>query len=248
MSDLEETLRAARDEFEPSQSDRARVKQRLLAKAAGAGLIASLAAKGSAGATIATTSVAAPSLPILSKLFFGSMIVTFAGAGAVVAVTRNVATNAGEHPAAAAPLTASPKPISNSAPHVAPNEPTAPVPPEAATRAATHPPSSKAAPALEPPANPEAELEAELALLRDAKLAATHGDTERAQRVLDALDRRHPRGVLLEERSALRAMTDCDAGRGTTRAADFLRRNSASVYASKVRRTCGLEATETGKK
>jgi len=82
----------------------------------------------------------------------------------------------------------------------------------------------------------------QLALLREARAASTSGNHERARRLLDALDLRHPQGLLLEERSALRVLTECEAsGSAQARASAFLLRYPASVYAAKVRRACGIE-------
>lgn len=246
MSDVDEALRAFTEAYEPSEADRARVKRRLLAKAAGVGLVASLVAKGSLAAPLVSSPIAGQSLGALSKLFVGSMLVTFAGAGAVVAVTRELST-----------------PEQRSAVHVAPKLPRAPAPeakratkldaneaiaPAAGVTSAPSgavlervPLASSTAPP-DPSAKPGAELEAELALLREARAASTSGNHERARRLLDALDLRHPRGLLLEERSALRVISECEAtGAAKSRASTFLERYRTSVYASKVRRACGLD-------
>jgi outer membrane protein assembly factor BamD (BamD/ComL family) len=78
--------------------------------------------------------------------------------------------------------------------------------------------------------------------LREARGALTDGDLVGAARALDGLDQRYPEGLLLEERRALRAMTNCKAGTTRQGGTVFLQRYPASIYAAKVRRTCGLES------
>lgn len=248
MSEVDEAVRAVREEFEPSRSDRARVKRRLLARAASAGIVSSLAAKSSAGAAFASSPLAGQALVPLAKLFFGSMLATFVGVGAVVAMTRGVSTNATrrppssvispaastavETPAAVPAALASSEPAVSRAPRAAPSLVAGSNPAPAATTEA---------PGGAPPAS--SDLEAELALLREARLASANGDLGHARSALDMLELRFPRGLLLEERVALRALTDCEASGTTARAAEFLRLHPTSVYAAKVRRSCHLETS-----
>ncbi|HEY3500354.1 MAG TPA: hypothetical protein VGK73_36935 [Polyangiaceae bacterium] len=246
MNDFDEFIRATRQEFEPSSEERARVRRRLLARAGGVGLVASVATK--AGATYGSSALGGQSLAGLAKLFVASMAVTFAGGGAVVAVTR-VLSSPSQEPqrSAVASSTATtqraeplPAPVTSANAHAVAERASAPPvtsgDPIEGARPVRSTLSDTAANAPSPAA-----LEAELALLREARLASKRGDQEQAQRLLDALDQRHPRGALLEERSALRAITGCEAGGGTRaeRAAEFLRRYPASVYVARVRRVCG---------
>ncbi|HYP89746.1 MAG TPA: hypothetical protein VEQ59_16375, partial [Polyangiaceae bacterium] len=213
MNEVEQALRAARRELEPSAADRERVRRRLRASAAGLGVAASLATKSSAAAT---------SLK-LTLLFFGGMFVTLVGSSVVVAVMDR----------SSAPVTV---PRARTAPAAAPMPSTAPPPvptPSAVTTPERRPHAAPAAaPSIEAPAPaaPSGGLQAELALLREARQASAGGNLSLAKQLLDRLDSEHPQSTLLEERGALRAITDC---RG---AAAFFQRYPGSVYAAKVRR------------
>jgi hypothetical protein len=241
MTDMEEALRAAREAFEPSRADRQRVKHRLRASVAGAGLAASLATKGSTAATSLKWA-------LVPKFFFGGMFVTLVGASLVVAASRGSSSATTATIARPATPAASARLRSSSAATLAlpaASVSSEPVPPEPTARttgsAVLLPTTPSAAPALTS-APSGAELEAELALLREARRASAAGNVLRAREVLDALDLQHSRSFLLEERSALRTVTDCEAsGSGAARAQIFLRRYPASVYAAKVRRACGIE-------
>lgn len=258
MNDLDEIVRLTRDEFEPSASDRVRVKQRLSAKVAGLGLTVSLAT----GATAARAGslLGGQSLGALSKLFFGSMVATWVGVGGVVAVARSVTRPVGpadvpsvqaghgtSRPSRAAPTAPSSVSVAPAAPALPVREPAASTAPVAATPMRSEPRTSIATEAARPsasaaPAALGAELEAELGLLRDARETLADGDLTRATQALDALDQRYPEGLLLEERRALRALTNCKAGTTGDGGTVFLRRYPTSIYAAKVRRTCGLES------
>jgi hypothetical protein len=89
MNEFDEVVRRTREEFEPSRRDRERVKHRLASKLAGAAFTASLAT-GATKAAHAGSLLAGQSLAALSKLFFGSMLVTFASVGAIVTVARGL--------------------------------------------------------------------------------------------------------------------------------------------------------------
>lgn len=253
MNAMDQVIRGARAEFEPSAADRERVKRRLLARAAGMGLVVSLAAQGSAGAAPLASALAGQSLGLLSKWFFGSMLATFAVGGVVVGATRGFSTAAtvpGARDHAAVVL---PRAKSAGALRASPEAPLSPVASEPPGGAASSSATSSAAsvgafvapaPRVDPTLPGSAELEAELGLLREARLASTRGEVAHAQKVLDALDLWHPRGQLLEERAALRAITNCEAASSVTSraASDFLKRYPASVYAAKVRHACRIGA------
>jgi hypothetical protein len=228
------------------------VKRRLLVRAAGAGVIATVATKSSLAAPQVSGLLGGQSLAALSKLFFGSMVVTLAGASAVVAVTRGLPSPSKNPASAGAALSAR---VSERAPRVA----TGGVPRETASESAAPQPASEPLPEgaprsasravplgtspLEPPAAaaplPGTRLEAELSLLREVRNATAAGHFERARRQLERLDLEHPGGVLLEERVALRALTECAiSGGGAQLANDFLRDYPRSVYVAKVRHAC----------
>lgn len=109
------------------------------------------------------------------------------------------------------------------------------VPPQPAAVPEPHTPSP------DPPRVQSASLAEETRLLKRAHAARAAGDPRRALAVLDESLRRFPRGMLAEERAALRAMALCDAGdreAGPATAA-FLRRYPGSALASRVRGACG---------
>lgn len=92
-----------------------------------------------------------------------------------------------------------------------------------------------------------ATLEREIGLLRDAQEALHRGAPERALNLLALLDRERPRGAMMEEREAARAIARCRLGRGTAEAlASFERAFARSVHAAGVRAACGAEGTTTG--
>jgi hypothetical protein len=244
MSDFDDIIRAARDGFEPRVGDRERVWTSLVARMGGAGVAVALVAKTS-GAATTSSALAGQSLGALAKLFFASVAVTLAGSGAIVGVTRFMS-SAGEQPFVAPALAPSTTaravestPEASSARAVS----TPPPPPDSTAVDPVARPQGAVA-AVEPEVPDRQELARELTLLREVRRASEMGDHARAQHVLDRLDEQHPRGALMEERAALRAVTACEAGATSRapRARDFLRRYPASVYAAKVERVCGTDS------
>jgi hypothetical protein len=80
-------------------------------------------------------------------------------------------------------------------------------------------------------------------LLRDADAARRAGDTARATRLLDDHARLFPSGVLAEERDLQRVLVVCAAGQtDAARAAAnrFLSAHAQSVFAGRVRASCGV--------
>lgn len=103
--------------------------------------------------------------------------------------------------------------------------------------------SASAAPMASPavvPAPRASSLAEELALLRDARAAARGDDPAGSLALLDELDRRHPDGVLHEERRASRVVALCAMGdqAAAAEAARFLRELPSSVHAERVRAAC----------
>jgi hypothetical protein len=251
MKEIDDVIRAVREEYEPSRTDRERVKRRLLARAAGVGVLASLATKSSLGATV----LGGQSMAAVSKLFLTSMVVTFVGAGALVGATRGFSSSTPAPSATAAqgsdarPAAAAAGSVERSASEAQITaSPAAPSTPAERSALSASPVPSVALPAHSDARQEDLSLEAELALLREARRSSASGDVASARRVLDTLDLRHPRGALLEERAALRAITDCEASGASARAVDFLRRHPASVYAAKVQKACRNPATSSSAK
>jgi hypothetical protein len=83
-------------------------------------------------------------------------------------------------------------------------------------------------------------LNAELELLKRARRASESGDAGSTLTLLSELDETFPRGVLLQERAALRAMATCRVAprAGAQALSEFERSYPASVYMSKVRASC----------
>jgi hypothetical protein len=106
-------------------------------------------------------------------------------------------------------------------------------------------PTAPTAP-LAPPANPESPrttsaLADELALVREAQVAARAGNPSKALQLLDDHARRFPRGTLREERIAARVHALCALGRrgeASEEAETFLAETPQSPYASRVRDSC----------
>jgi len=86
-----------------------------------------------------------------------------------------------------------------------------------------------------------ASLQAETALIRDARSAMQHGDTARALALLDDHLRRFPDGSLAVDRDALQVFATCDAGQEEAArelAARFLVKHAASSYTPSVKAAC----------
>lgn len=92
------------------------------------------------------------------------------------------------------------------------------------------------------PQTKEESLADEVALLRQSEQELRRGDASSALVTLDLHARRHPAGVLTQERLAARVFVLCALGRTdeASRAADsFLSANPTSPHASRVRSSCG---------
>jgi hypothetical protein len=91
------------------------------------------------------------------------------------------------------------------------------------------------------PEPPTDSLDAENALLGEARRALAQGDPRRALSLLGEHARRFPDGLLAEERAALRVVGLCSAGQaddGRRAAARFLEAHPASALAGRVRQAC----------
>lgn len=244
MSEFDDVIGAARAGFEPSRADRDRVWKGLSARAGLAGAAVVLATKTAAGTAAGTTgALAGQSVAGLVKLFFTSVAVTLAAGSAVVGVTRYRPAEQERARTTAALPSAGDARSAADGPRVDTSD-RALVPPAVASVESAAPPaagrSALSAPLETTPEAERDEVARELSLLRAARQAANDGQHARAQELLDRLDQQFPRGTLLEERAALRAITACEAGaaRGAEQAAAFLRRYPTSVYAGKVQRVC----------
>ena len=137
--------------------------------------------------------------------------------------------------------------------------PPMPLPPTLATALATIEPTSP--PALTPPPAPSpapspaiatalttetasapSSLDAEIALVRDARAALRGGDAARALALLDEHARRFSRGALAEDCDAERIYALCALGRSSdarSLASRFLTSHPASPHGASVRASCG---------
>jgi hypothetical protein len=91
------------------------------------------------------------------------------------------------------------------------------------------------------PAQPESSLAVELAMLQRARRALNAENGRLALGIVEELDERFPKGVLVEERSATRILSLCQlerAAEAEQAARDFLERYPSSVYAERVRQSC----------
>jgi hypothetical protein len=83
-------------------------------------------------------------------------------------------------------------------------------------------------------------LAAELQLIARARDALRTGDHALASRLASEHARRHATGVLVQERMAIAALSECRAGTGETLGAAFVQRWSESPFAGTVARDCSL--------
>jgi hypothetical protein len=102
--------------------------------------------------------------------------------------------------------------------------------------------SATAAPVIE-----ESSLAVELAMLQRARRALNAGNGRLALGIVQELDERFPKGVLIEERRATRVLSLCMLERTEEArrfAAEFEQRHKGSVYAERVRESCVADALE----
>lgn len=91
---------------------------------------------------------------------------------------------------------------------------------------------------------PESSLAVELSMLQRARRALNAENGRLALGIVQELDERFPRGVLLEERTATRILSLCLLGRddeARSFGAEFLARHPSSVYAERVRASCATD-------
>jgi hypothetical protein len=90
-------------------------------------------------------------------------------------------------------------------------------------------------------------LAAELAMLQRARRALNAENGRLALGIVHDLDEHFPKGILIEERSATRVLSLCQLERVAEArqvAHAFLERYPASVYAERVRGSCGADPQE----
>lgn len=91
------------------------------------------------------------------------------------------------------------------------------------------------------PGTSESDIDEELRILRRVERAQRAGNPRLALALLDELDRESPRGKLIEERAAARAVAQCSSIFGDSRVAllaRFRARYPSSVYSPRVAAAC----------
>ena len=94
---------------------------------------------------------------------------------------------------------------------------------------------------------PESSLAVELAMLQRARRALNAQNGRLALGIVQELDERFPKGLLVEERSATRILSLCMLERAAEArrfAGHFLERHPGSVYAQRVRQSCVADLPE----
>jgi hypothetical protein len=205
-----------------------------------------VAAGASLGTGVAST---LPVVKIVAWVVAASMTV---GTGAVV-VTKSYAPKVSPAPTAAlmAPAAAPATPIAPAKRVAAPGgptassvipDPTSPIPPVNPLPTATAPVQATAPAVVKlAPASSAASLEAEVALIRDARVALSHDDAAHALALLDEHARRFPDGVMSQDRDAVQVFATCAAGQTDAArelAARFLKLHPGSTYAASVSASC----------
>jgi hypothetical protein len=236
----QELLAGIRRIMGPSASDQARVRRGLSACLAAGALapelpVSLLGARHGAGSGFASTG-----LQGLGKQLVAALVIGSAGFGAGLATGR-----LGSHADAGAQAHSAATSVAHEAPRT--------TPPAAIAESVSKPPDT---PGDAPPAReaPKAKgstangpgvdarsLTDEADALRRVGQALREGQPQMAGEILDDLDARIPRGALGQERRAARLMVRCRTGDSSARAAAraWLARHARSVYAPRVRTSCG---------
>ncbi|MBN2576297.1 MAG: hypothetical protein JXP73_17175 [Deltaproteobacteria bacterium] len=228
MNDLESRAKAiveaGREADAPKAADRDRIKRAVLMQIVAGGAVAS--------------SAAASTLSLGAKVGLAVLAVSVVGGGTVgVLKVRSTRPAVEEHVPAAAK--SAPAVLPEAIP--APEEQPAPEGMEDTTRKA-EPPRKPAAPGGRMEKTPEDDqLNAEVAVLKQAREELRLGRPARALQALVEYDRRFGQGVLGEERQAMVAIATCQAKPGPgawAQAEAFMREAPASPLRERVREAC----------
>ncbi len=219
-------IAAARDAHDPSDAQRARVRNGLDVKLA-AGVAAPLLATSSA-------------MAMVGKVAAGVALLAAVGTTAAHVATSGHKTSphqivSAQTPAPApAPVPAAAAPAPPSAPSVLPSEPQ------------PSPPRPRApAPRRAPVAAAPSDLSGELALMTQISDATKRGEVARAERLLADYDQRYPAAQLAQERAAAGVLLECAAGRtavARAQARRFLERWPRSPLVARINTSCAGEA------
>jgi hypothetical protein len=232
---FETLLDAARRAEGPSEADRNAVRKSLTGALAastlttgvsGAAKAAVLVGKGSALANVVLPLVAGAALGAV--VMASAFVVSGEGNVGTEGSTKAVVTTAATRSSADLPRAATA--TSTAGPTIESPEPI--IEPKASPSPSIS--KGESARAIDP-------LELESRGIAEVQRALRDGQARRALGLLDAEDRAHPRGVLVEERAAARVFALCSLGRdGEARraAAEFARRFPNSLLGERVRASC----------
>jgi hypothetical protein len=220
---------------DPSAFDRARVRAKLSARVAAAnaeaeGSVRRLSSRAGSRMTARLLVAAAVLVAGSASALLGRHVVL--ERARVAHESEAPATPSGESGTLASRPTAGP---------LAPASPASPLTPEAPTM--TSPSPGRAAPRRAASGTTPA-LDAEMALLQEARDALRRGDPPSALSALGRYDDAFRSGVLRPEAAALRVFALCDAGEGgeaRAHGAAFLKRWPRSPLADRVHLSCALE-------
>ena len=246
--DARALLDAARRASAPTDADRARLQHALSAS------LGPLPAPAPQPSVVAP--IAAP-MSLVTKVVLATAIVG-AGLGLGVVALRGgepparpalaVPVAAPRLPVPAPPVAPEPQPApALVAPPLEPPRPQRPQPVARPIRPLTYAPIDLTEPEAKPAVEPAAivptppDLGQELALLREAQVAARSGDAPRALALLEEHARKFPKGALREERTAAHIAALCDLRRvddAREEAERFLAESPRSPYAGRVRDSC----------
>ncbi len=247
-SRMQRVLDVARQGMSPRAADTERTRRTLLAATAGLAVgagtssAAGAASAGGVGAAGAAAIGKGAVVTAASSLSLGTKIVAVAAVSAVLGSAGFLATHeSAPDRSPAAPLAAPAKVSVAPAPIVtAPTQASAVSAPAAETAPAVQPvaPPRLAAPASKNP-GPDP-LKAELALIEQARQALKSDNPRQALVALDAHRARFERGVMAQERSALRALALCSLAdpRGREQAQRFIEQNPGSPLSAHLRAGC----------
>jgi hypothetical protein len=233
MSDLDSQARAivdaARAADAPAAADHDRIKRAVLVQIAAGGLVAS--------------SAAASTLSLGAKVGLAVLAVSVIGGGGAVGLlkVRSAGRTAVEPaPVAAKHLAPAPAALPAAPPTIVPEEPPAAESTDEKAKKSERP--RRPAPGAHfERAEPEDQVNAEVAVLKQAREELRLGRPARALEALVEYDRRFANGVLGEERQAMVAIATCQAQPGPAARAQaeaFLRKAPASPLRERVREAC----------
>lgn len=241
LESMDEVIECARAQLEPGAGDRTRIKRALVAQVMGLSAVGTSAVSKGAVATAAAGGLSTtPTIVGLVKVFASSVLVTAAGATAILATSEAL------DPAPSAAQVVMPSvapPTARRTPSQPQATPEAPAPPAlTASSVPAHRPTLAPAPqrqarGVSAPAAVDP-LNAELGLLQRVRALTATGRASEARALLNELDQKHPGGVLVEERMALAALLSCQQRTGTRAAEVFLARYPSSLYVSRIRQAC----------